>query len=106
MNYYAIIKDNQIQSIGIDLDSLKALYHNDINLQIESISKQRFYSLFLNSKADRSFDMSPCLSCGQALSYTTEVCCSTANAECGCNGAPVEPQLCDNCFDKVINNIN
>lgn len=42
-----------------------------------------------------------CLKCGTPLeNYTPVFCCN--GRECGCMGNPIEPPLCDKCWDEVM----
>ena len=42
-----------------------------------------------------------CISCKEAdvEDWIAEYCCS--GRECGCMGLPIEPPLCDKCWEKV-----
>ena len=41
-----------------------------------------------------------CMKCGTPIDYTPEYCCE--GRECGCMGKPIEPPLCDKCWDEVM----
>ena len=45
-----------------------------------------------------------CLKCGTEIDYEPEYCCN--GRECGCMGKPLEPPLCEECWDIVMNGSN
>ena len=45
--------------------------------------------------------MKKCMNCGKEIEYEPEYCCS--GLECGCQGLPMEPPLCKDCWDKILN---
>ena len=42
-----------------------------------------------------------CLNCGTEIDYEPEYCCN--GRECGCMGKPLEPPVCEECWDMVMN---
>lgn len=42
-----------------------------------------------------------CQNCGEVEIPEPEYCCS--GYMCGCMGLPIDPPLCEKCFDKIIN---
>lgn len=41
-----------------------------------------------------------CVGCGEVEVGEPEYCCN--GRECGCMGKPIDPPLCDACFDKFM----
>ncbi|WP_179087393.1 hypothetical protein [Paenibacillus odorifer] len=41
-----------------------------------------------------------CMDCGALIEYEPEYCCN--GRECGCMGLPIEPPLCEKCWDKLL----
>lgn len=45
-----------------------------------------------------------CMKCGTPIDYEPEYCCKYVSIEspCGCMGKPIEPPLCEKCWDEVM----
>lgn len=44
--------------------------------------------------------MAKCMNCGTTIDYEPEYCCD--GRECGCRGLPIDPPLCDKCWENVM----
>lgn len=40
-----------------------------------------------------------CIKCGILIDYEPKMCCN--GSDCGCMGLPIEPPVCDKCFDDL-----
>lgn len=42
-----------------------------------------------------------CLRCGKELDFEPSYCC--CSPDCGCMGLPIDPPICDECWDEEFN---
>lgn len=40
-----------------------------------------------------------CMECGKHIEYVPQYCCS--GFECGCGGLPIDPPVCDECWNNM-----
>ena len=41
-----------------------------------------------------------CMMCGKEIDYEPKFCCN--GSDCGCGGLPIDPPLCDDCWDMYM----